>query len=175
MLGRVTPGERFDRFDREAGDRGDAIGWIFLQGTPAQLVGAIGLTATAPAAYYVASRQLDMRAWRLWAANWMFAANQIHYVQLRIHTVRAATFEEKCLRGWQFFVGEVLMIMALVAAVYLRAIPALVALAFLPALARGFWWFFSAPQPLQVRNLGWSEMKQGVVFGIVFAVASVIG
>jgi hypothetical protein len=141
----------------------------------AQLVGAIGLTSTAPAAYYVASGHLDLRACVLWAANWMFAANQIHFVQLRIHAARAATFEEKCDRGWRFFVGQVLMIMALMAAVYMRAIPALVACAFLPALARGFWWFFRAPQPLQVRSLGWSEMKQGVAFGILFAVASILG
>jgi len=139
----------------------------------AQLVGAIGLTSTAPAAYYVASGHLDLRAWVLWTANWMFAANQIHYVQLRIHTVRAATFEEKCQRGWPFFVGQVLVVMALMAAVYMRTIPALVACAFLPALARGFWWFFRPPQPLQVRSLGWSEMKQGVAFGILFAVASI--
>jgi hypothetical protein len=140
----------------------------------AQLMGAIGLTSTAPAAYYVASGHLDLRAWVLWAANWVFAANQIHYVQLRIHTVRAATFEEKCERGWQFFVGQVLVVMVLMAAVYLRAIPVLVACAFLPALTRGLWWFFRPPQPLQVRSLGWSEMKQGVAFGILFAVASIL-
>jgi YwiC-like protein len=140
----------------------------------AQLVGAIGLTSTAPAAYYVASGHLDLPAWVLWAANWMFAANQIHFVQLRIHAARAATFEEKCDRGWRFFVGQVLMIMALMAAVSMRAIPAMVAAAFLPVLMRGFWWFFRAPQPLQVRSLGWSEMKQGVAFGILLAVASTL-
>ena len=140
----------------------------------AQLVGAIGLTCAAPAAYYLATASLDLRAWWLWAANWMFAYNQIHYVQLRIHSVRAATFDDKCARGQWFFLGQVLMLMTLIGAAYLHLTPKLAAIAFLPALARGFYWFFSAPRPLQVRSLGWSEMKQGIVFGILLVVTSLL-
>lgn len=142
--------------------------------TIAQLVGAISLTSTAPAAYYVATGRLDSRAWGLWAANWIFAANQIQFVQLRIHAARAITFEAKCSRGWEFFVGQVLVVMTLVAAVSLRVIPILVALAFLPALTRGFAWFFRGSQGLHVRRLGWSEMRQGILFGILLAAASVL-
>jgi hypothetical protein len=140
----------------------------------AQMVGAVGLTCTAPAAYYVATGRLDERAWMLWAANWIFSVNQIHFVQLRIHAARAATFEEKCARGWWFFVGQVLLMMIVIGAVYLRVVPVLVSLAFVPALARGFYWFFCGVQPLQVKSLGWSEMRQGVVFGVLVAVASII-
>ena len=39
---------------------------------------SIGLTSTAPGAYYVATGQLDGRAWALWLANWLFAGDQIH-------------------------------------------------------------------------------------------------
>ena len=140
----------------------------------AQSVGAIGLTCTGSAAYYLATSSLDRRAWWLWAANWVFALNQIHFVQLRIHSGRAGTFEEKCSRGWWFFLGQVLLMMTLIGAVALRVIPSLVALAFLPALARGFAWFFRGAQPLQVRSLGWSEMRQGVVFGILLATGSIL-
>ena len=48
----------------------------------AQMVGAVGLTATAPAAYYIGTGHLDRRALILWAANWIFAGDQIHFVQL---------------------------------------------------------------------------------------------
>jgi hypothetical protein len=51
--------------------------------TAAQMVGAAGLTSTAPAAFYVATRHWNATAWSLWAANFSFALNQIHYVQLR--------------------------------------------------------------------------------------------
>jgi hypothetical protein len=52
------------------------------------MIGAAGLTATAPAAYYVVTSRLDAAAWSLWAANLMFAMNQIQYVQLRKANLR---------------------------------------------------------------------------------------
>jgi hypothetical protein len=58
----------------------------------AQLVGAIGLVCTAPAAYYIGTGRLSERALILWTANWVFACDQIHFVQLRIHSARATTF-----------------------------------------------------------------------------------
>src|SRR5579872_710255 len=141
---------------------------------PAQIVGSIGLTCTAPAAYYLATGQLDRTAWLLWAANWIFAGDQIHFVQLRIHAARAATLREKFTRGRSFFLAQALLVTVLVIAGFERWIPALVTLAFLPALARGFGWFFRPSQPLQVRSLGWSEMRQGIAFGIVLAATLII-
>ncbi|MGA7766885.1 MAG: hypothetical protein WCA27_11755 [Candidatus Sulfotelmatobacter sp.] len=42
----------------------------------AQLVGAIGLTCTAPAAYYIGTGRLSERAFILWAANWIFVGTR---------------------------------------------------------------------------------------------------
>lgn len=139
--------------------------------TLAQLVGAIGLTCTAPAAYYIGTGRLDGRALLLWAANWIFAGNQIHFVQMRIHAGRAATFSDKLARGRLFFLAQPLLLAALVLASIWKAIPALMIVAFVPALVRGTQWFFGKPEPLNVRSLGWSEMKQGVVFGILLAIS----
>jgi hypothetical protein len=52
-------------------------------------------------------------------------------------------------------------------------LPHLVIIAFVPALVRGTLWFFRQPESLDVRSLGWSEMKHGVAFGVVLAVALV--
>jgi YwiC-like protein len=139
----------------------------------AQLVGAIGLTCTAPAAYYVATGSLDERAWLLWAANWIFAGNQIHFVQLRIHAARAASFSEKLARGHWFLLGQAFLLIVLLITAHSRLMPALIVVAFLPALARGFYWFVRKAQPLQVKSLGWSEMRQGVLFGILLVAANV--
>jgi len=139
--------------------------------TAAQLVGVIGLTCTAPAAYYVASGHLEGRAIVLWAANWIFAGDQIHFVQLRIHAARAATFREKWAVGWAFFLIQIVLLPVLATAWRWHLIPVLVILAFVPVLLRGISWFFRAPQPLQIRSLGWSEMKQGILFGILLAAA----
>ena len=137
----------------------------------AQLVGVIGLTCAAPAAYYIGTGRLDERALVLWAANWAFAANQIHFVQLRIHAARAANFSEKFARGRTFFLAQIVLLVALILAVFLRVAPSLTILAFVPALVRGTQWFFRKPEPLDVKGLGWSEMKQGVTFGILLSLA----
>jgi hypothetical protein len=136
-----------------------------------QLAGAIGLTATAPAAYYLGTGQLGSRGLVLWLANWLFACNQIHFVQLRIHAARAGTFAEKFDRGKFFFFTQIALCVVLALATARRVAPLLVIVAFLPALFRGTRWFFRQQEPLDVKKLGWSEMKQGAAFGILLALA----
>jgi hypothetical protein len=136
-----------------------------------QVAGAIALTSTAPAAYYVGTGRLDERAFALWIANWLFAANQIHFVQLRIHAARATNLQEKLASGQSFLVAQILVLMLLVAASYWRILPWFSILAFAPALARGTSWFIRKSGPLDVKRLGWSEMKQGVAFGVLLVFA----
>jgi hypothetical protein len=54
----------------------------------AEVVGALALTSTAPAAYCVAMGRLDAKAWALWLVNWLFATDQIYFVWLRIRGAR---------------------------------------------------------------------------------------
>jgi hypothetical protein len=136
-----------------------------------QLVGAAGLTATAPAAYYIATGELGSIAWGLWLANWLFAGNQIHFVQLRIHAARGIGFENRLRRGATFLFGHFFLLAALFLAYRLQWLPAAALLAFLPAMFRGLRWFFQSPQPLAVRRLGWTEMVQALIFGALLVVA----
>ena len=55
-----------------------------------------------------------------------------------------------------------------------RLIPALVIIAFIPGLIRGFYWFFAGQKLLQMKRLGWTEMRQGVLFGILLAAAIIL-
>lgn len=136
---------------------------------PAQLVGALGLTSTAAAAYYLASGHLGGTALGLWAANWIFAGNQIHFVHLQIHGARAVTFSDKFALGRWFFLGQVALIPLLAAVAVENVTPRWLAVAFVPMLARGFYWFLRKPAPLRIKQLGWSEMAQGVFFGMLLS------
>jgi alkylhydroperoxidase family enzyme len=136
-----------------------------------QVVGAIGLTCAAPAAYYIGTGHLDRRAFVLWAANWVFAGNQIHFVQLRIHASRAATFSEKFQRGRSFFIAQLALLPVLFFASLSRDLAPLMIIAFVPAVLRGAHWFIQKPEPLDVKRLGWSEMKHGIAFGILLTIA----
>lgn len=131
-----------------------------------QVIGTIGLSSTAAGAYFVATYRLDERALLLWAVNWVFAGNQVHFVQLRIHAARAARFAEKFARGWSFLLGEMISVLAIAAAWRWGWISPWTAVAFVPLLVRGTLWFFSGRRPLAVRRLGLEELAQSVFFGL---------
>jgi hypothetical protein len=140
-----------------------------------QIVGTLGLTLTAPAAYYIVTGQLDRNAWALWMANFLFAGNQIHFVQLRIHSARLSGWSQKFACGRGFLAGQLLLAMALGFAWRLRFLPGLAALAFLPLLVRGIAWFFEGQKSLAVRRLGWTELAHAVIFGIVLVAGFHLG
>ncbi len=133
----------------------------------AEVVGALALTSTAPAAYCVATGRLDARAWALWLVNWLFAADQIHFVWLRIRGARAAGLREKFSVGWSFLAGQIFLGGILALACYFSWLPELTLIAFGPVLFRGFVWFAKKPQPIVVRRLGWTELAHAVAFGVL--------
>lgn len=130
----------------------------------AQIVGTVGLTASAPAAYYVITGQFNATAWILWIVNLAFAGNQIHYVQLRLRTARVEGFRARLSRGWAFAAGQFLLTAALTVACVDRVLPQFASLAFAPLLFRGWFYFIQKPAPLAVRKLGWSELAQAIAF-----------
>lgn len=151
------------------------VRWRFRAArTAAQTIGAAGLTSTAPAAYYVVTGQLDAIAWSLWAANLLFAINQIHFVQLRIHAARAADRSEKLAEGRGFLIGQAISIGLIACACTARVVPWYAAIAFLPIFVRGFAWFAAAPRPLAVHALGKSELLYACIFGVLLVIAMLI-
>lgn len=129
-----------------------------------EMVGTIGLTASAPAAYYVITGEFNATAWMLWLANILFAGDQIHYVQLRIHTAKIQGFRAKFANGWVFALGQALMTAIITLACLARLMPPIASLAFAPLLFRGWFYFVQEPTPLVVRRLGWSELKHATAF-----------
>jgi len=132
-----------------------------------EMVGTIGLTAAAPAAYYVITGEFNHTAWTLWLANILFAGDQIHYVQLRIHTARIQGFRAKLAHGWGFALGQALMTAIITVACMARLMPPIASLAFAPLLFRGWFYFIQEPTPLIVRRLGWSELKHATTFCVL--------
>jgi hypothetical protein len=133
-----------------------------------EIVGTIGLTASAPAAYYVITGKFGATAWMLWAANLIFAGNQIHYVQLRIHSARIEGLRAKLGRGWAFAAGQLVMTVALTVACLSGLLPRVASIAFAPLLFRGWFYFIQKPAPLKIRRLGWNELAQAVAFCVLF-------
>jgi hypothetical protein len=139
---------------------------------PAQMIGAAGLTATAPAAYYAVTGQLDLIAWSLWAANLLFAINQIQYVHLRIHAAHTTNRSEKLSAGRWFLIGQTILMALLAVACAEQYFRWYAAVAFLPVLFRGFAWFAIEPQPLAIPALGKSELIYAAMFGVFLVVGT---
>jgi hypothetical protein len=137
----------------------------------AEVVGALALTSTAPSAYCVALGRFDTTALALWLLNWLFAADQIHFVWLQIRGARAAGLGEKFRLGWSFMVAQILLIWMVALACHLRWLPEFIWIAFTPVLFRGFVWFAKRPRPIVVRHLGWTEMAHAAVFGVLLSVS----
>jgi hypothetical protein len=138
--------------------------------TAAQMVGAAGLTATAPAAYYVVTGRLDAAAWSLWAANLLFAVNQIQFVQMRIHAAHVTNRRQKLTMGRGFLAGQFVLTALIVASCSGGIFRWPAATAFLPVLARGFAWFMVEAKPLAIHALGKSELAYACVFGLMMVV-----
>lgn len=133
-----------------------------------EIVGTIGLSSAAPAAYYVITGRFDAIAVILWVANLMFAGNQIHYVQLRIHSTKVEGLRAKVERGWAFAAGQAAMTLVLTFACVTGLLPRFASIAFAPLLFRGWFYFIQKPGPLAVRRLGWNELIQAIVFCVLF-------
>jgi hypothetical protein len=132
-----------------------------------EMVGTIGLTASAPAAYYVITGEFNATSWMLWLANILFAGDQIHYVQLRIHSAKIQGFRAKLAQNWPFAVGQALMTAIITLACLARLMPPIASLAFAPLLFRGWFYFIQEPTQLVVRRLGWSELKHATAFCVL--------
>ena len=141
---------------------------------PAQVIGAIGLTSTAAGAYCVATGRLDRTAIALWIANWLFAGDQIHFVQVRIRFSRAASFPEKLASGLPFLLGQAALLAVIAISWRIALFPAAIVVAFVPVLLRGIRWFTCGPQPLDVHKLGFSELGQSLLFGALLCAAFLV-
>lgn len=137
----------------------------------AQLVGAAGLTSGAAAAYTVVTGQLNWTAWSLWILNLLFAANQIEFVQLRIHAAQAKTGAEKLSLGREFLAAQFVEIAILLGGCAMGLIGWRVSIAFLPVLWRGFAWFLAPLRPLVVHALGKRELLYAIIFGVLLILA----
>jgi hypothetical protein len=136
-----------------------------------QIIGAAGLSASAAAAYYVVTGRFDAIAGALWLANWIFAGDQIHYVQLKLHHSKVKGAAERFYHGMGFFFGQVVMFAAVFGACSVGVLPKFVLFAFLPVFVRGLMFFFKKPAPLALVQLGISELIHSISFGLLLFVS----
>ncbi len=137
----------------------------------AQMVGALALCLTAPAALCASTERTGTLALMLWLLNWLFAMNQIHYVQTRIRSLKLASATERIQQARWFLADEAALLVALFAARLAGLLPVWTLIAFLPALLRGVSWIFAHAEAPSVRRLGLQELSYAIGFGVLLVLA----
>ena len=134
---------------------------------PAQMIGAIGLTSTAAGAYFVITGRIDRVALALWAANWLFACDQIHFVQLQLHNSKVSGIRNRFSRGWLFLIGQFAMLAAVAVLAIASKLPLAALVAFFPIVIRGIAWIFQKQAVLDLPWLGLTELLHAITFGVL--------
>lgn len=116
-----------------------------------QVLAAMGLSLSAPAAYYVAAGILDSRALVLWVVNAAFFSSEVCYVQMR---VQAQRFHRPSFRGTaaSAYVGTLSVVVVFC---LLGLLPAAFLLPFVPSFLKVIWVSIRTPRRLLIRRLGW--------------------
>ncbi len=137
----------------------------------AQVIGSIGLTSTAASAYYVVTGKLDSLGLTLWAVNWLFASEQIEFVQMRILGARLENARDRFRRGKSYLVTLTAIIATITLLSIIEITPPLTIVAFVPPVIRAGAWFISKTSALNVHKLGWLELANAMVFALILVVA----
>lgn len=124
-----------------------------------QLLAVIGLTLTAPAAWYVATGKLD---YRLWLLNALYFAGGVFYVKMHI----AAAIQR---RSSKLRLGTATL-------AYYGALTVVsvmwwpVGLAFVPATLRAVAGVARLSPVLRIKRLGWTEVVYSLIFAAILMI-----
>jgi hypothetical protein len=145
------------------------------RGLVSELVAVVGLTMTAPVAWYVATGVLDALAFLLWVLNALYFDGTVFHVKMNITAAaRRKPFEGLWFRlrfGWSNLLAHGVMAVLLIAGAAAEYIPWLVALAYAPSLARSVVGVARLSPTLRIKRLGWLEVAHSVVFLTMMIVA----
>lgn len=142
---------------REAVRRSERSAW-------GESVAILGLTITAPAAFYVAGGRWDNLALLLWALSAMYFASSIYYVKLRVASVHARRAAERAAawRGCAWYHGFLLGSLVLMA--FTGNLRWLTIGAFCPVLIRSFAQLIRPASQVNLRRAGVLEIVYSLVF-----------
>lgn len=137
-----------------------------------EMIGAFGLTLAAVAGWSVAAGEFGQQALVIWTFNGLFATDQILYVQLRIHEVRAANGSLASSGRKLFLAVEACIAVLLIGGAYAGYVPWMALLAFLPVFVRGSAWSLRRTNSrLQIHRLGKTELLYSILFGFLLIAA----
>lgn len=129
-----------------------------------ETIAILGLTLTAPAAYYVATGTVDRTALWLWAMCALYFTSSIFYVKLRVYAMNRRKPEAQR-HSWRLCaLYHLFLLGGLTVLATAGGLNPLAMAAFAPALARSFWQLVKPAAELNLRRIGVMEIVYSLVF-----------
>ena len=117
----------------------------------------------APAAYYVGTGRLDRTALLLWLLCFGYFGSSVFYVKMRVAAARARTPEAQAGSRRQCLLYHVALTALLALSVW-QGLPVVALAAFLPILARAFYYVARPTAKLSLKQVGWTEVVYSLWF-----------
>lgn len=140
-----------------------------------RLPGIVGLTLSAPAAYYVATGAFDATAWGLWAACAIYFAGTLFNVRawFEANKQKKSGIATPQLPTW--LIASILIYLAagaliIWACALMGALPWAAIVAFVPSLLRAGWTLWRTPVQLPIKTVGLIEFAQSFLFALLLVV-----
>lgn len=130
-----------------------------------ELLGAVALTLTSPAALYAFTESLDSRILQIWIVNLLYFSSGIFFVRMKVSEFIKT--ESRRRRLIQCIVYHLFLVAALALLFVREALPLVAVLAFAPILFRGFWGAAFRESKLNLKRLGYTEVVYTIFYVLV--------
>jgi len=131
-----------------------------------ELIGIVGLTATAPAACYVLKGEWSNECTLLWLLSLLYFASGIFYVKMRVSRFLKVAQHRKrvlhCILYHVFLFGVLVLLIG-----YGLIAPFLI-LAYMPLIIRAAVGLLAREKRLDIRRIGYTELAHAVLFVALF-------
>lgn len=140
-----------------------------------EMIAILGLTLTAPTAYYVARQDWDAAALWLWALCALYFASSVFYVKLRVYWLNRRKAEARRQALVRCALYHSFLLAALLVLAFTGSLNLFALVAFAPVLARTFWQLIKPATQLNLRRIGVLEIIYSVVFLVFITLSLRVG
>lgn len=129
-----------------------------------EVMAILGLTLTAPAAYYVARGAWDATALWLWALCALYFTSSVFYVKLRVHWLNKRKTEQRRQSWRRCAVYHLFLLAAMLGFAATGNLSLLALVAFAPVLSRSFWHLLKPAERINLKRIGVTEIVYSLIF-----------
>jgi hypothetical protein len=141
---------------------------------PGDLAAILGLTLSAPAAYYVLRGSFDQNALFLWISNILFFGYSIFYVHMKIKASAAkkpfVSLREKIQVSKYLLLYHFLSMIALLYFILVRFMPPVDLIAFVPIMIQVLLGTIRLSEKVHFKSLGLLLLGHSVLFGVLIGI-----